>query len=58
MPEMPVEDDRDDDENIVDDGEGDDGQDDDDLNHMEGQLQMCLSLLDDGCVVICKWIRI
>ena len=40
-----VEDDGDDDEDIVDDGEGDDGEDDDALQDQQGHFQVALSLL-------------
>ena len=45
MSEATVKNDRDDDEDIVDDGEDDDGEDDDALQDEQGDLQMGLSLL-------------
>ena len=43
--EATVKNDRDDDEDIVDDGEGDDGEDDDALQDQQGHFQVALSLL-------------
>ena len=54
MTEAPVEDDRDDDEDIVYDGEDDDGEDDDALQDEQGDLQMGLSLLAHWYVLLCK----
>ena len=45
MSEATVKNDRDDDEDIVDDGEDDDGEDDDALEDEQGDLQVGLSLL-------------
>ena len=45
MSEATVKNDRDDDEDIVDDGEDDDGEDDDALQDEQGDLQMGLFLL-------------
>lgn len=45
MAKAAVEDDGDDDEDIVDDGEGDDGEDDDALQDQQGHFQVALSLL-------------
>ena len=45
MSEATAKNDRDDDEDIVDDGEDDDGEDDDALQDQQGHFQVALSLL-------------
>ena len=54
VPETPVEDDRDDDQHIVDDREEDDGEDDGDLGDQEHKIQVGLLLRTDGDVIIWK----
>ena len=54
MSEATVKNDRDDDEDIVDDGEDDDGEDDDALQDEQGDLQVARSLLAHWDVLLCK----
>ena len=56
MPQPPVEDDRDDDEHIVDDGEEDDGEDDGDLDYKERIFQVGVFFLTHRDVLFWKQI--